>query len=128
MINLKNVLTINAVSSGITGLALIAFHDTVASLMHTDSSLPIVGVGVFLFIFALGVFSESRKELHYLNGTRIIIALDILWVIVSLSLVAFELFQLSTIGYIVIAAVAMWVALMAMLQIKGLKQVIISKK
>lgn len=128
MINLKNVLTINAVSSGITGLALIAFHNAVASLLHTDSSLPIIGVGAFLFIFALGVFLESRNELHHGHGTRIIIALDILWVLVSLFLIAFELFQLSAIGYFLIAAVAMWVALMAVLQVKGLKQVIISKK
>ena len=121
MNKLKNVLTVNALSSGATGIILIAFDQPITSIFGIESNGPIIGVGIFLSLFALLVFKESRKDLPQSNAVRFIVALDILWVVTSFTLVLLQLFQLTTIGYVLISAIALWVALMAVLQIRGLK-------
>ncbi len=56
---------------------------------------------------------------------KLIIALDIIWVVESLIIVVPQLFGLSFLGYFLIGAVAGWVALMAFLQARGLKQYLV---
>lgn len=127
MNKLQNVLTINALSSGATGIILIVFNQPITSIFGTESNIPIIAVGAFLFLFALMVFKEGRKDVPHNKTIRLVIALDILWVVMSFALVLLQLFQLSTIGYVLIAAVALWVTLMAILQIRGLKLLNVSK-
>lgn len=122
MATLKNVLLINAFSSGATGLLLIFFSGYVSKLFGLASLFPFVGVGIFLLVFALFVWIQSRRNPMNKRWIKIIIALDILWVVESLMIVLPQMFGLTSIGYILIAAVAGWVLLMAILQMKGLKQ------
>lgn len=119
---LKNVLTINALTSGATGLGLVLFSKAIAALFGVTNAIPFVGVGIFLFAFAVLVFVESRRNPHQLGSVRTIITLDIVWVVVSLAVVLLQLFSLSTVGYVLITAVALWVAAMAFLQSRGLGQ------
>ena len=122
MATLKNVLLVNALSSGATGLLLIFCSGYVSKLFGVTSTLPFVEVGVFLFVFALIVWMQSRRNPMNKKWIKIIIALDILWVIESLIIILPKMFGLTSIGYVLIAAVAGWVLLMAILQMKGLKQ------
>ena len=122
MKNLKNVLLINAVSSGATGLGLIAFAAPVAVLFGANNPVPVTGVGIFLLAFAILVFTESRRATHNLNMVKLIIALDISWVIGSIVIVLLQLFNLTPLGYLAIGTVALWVAGMAYLQVNGMKR------
>lgn len=123
MISLKNVLLINAVSSGATGMGLVVLAETVAGLFGTTAVGAVMGVGIFLVVFAAGVLNEAMQCTTRITNVYIIIALDILWVIGSIAIVLPQLFNLSAIGYIAITAVALWVAAMAYLQMKGVKQI-----
>ena len=122
MTTLRNVLMINAISSGATGLILIVLPGFVAGLFETSSTRPFVGVGIFLVAFAILVFRASLQNPLRLPLVWLIIGLDSLWVIASLTVISFQLFEISTLGYVFIAAVAGWVALMAYLQFNGAKQ------
>ena len=123
MTSLKNVLLINAVSSGATGVGLIVFARTVADLFGTPQSQVFTGVGIFLVAFAAGVLYEGFQKSPRPLQVYTIITLDVLWVIGSFAIVLPQLFNLSVIGYIAITAVALWVAAMAYLQIREVKQV-----
>lgn len=127
MKTLKNVLLINALSSAATGIGLVVFAPIVADLFGISAYKVLWGVGVFLFSFAAMVFIESRKYHHNLKMVRLIIALDITWVLGSVAIVLLQMFQLSGIGYFAVSAVAIWVAAMAYLQISGVKQITAAK-
>ena len=123
MTNLKNVMLINAVSSGATGLLLILFPGYTAQLFGAGRQLPFVLAGIFLVLFAVLAFWHSRRDPLSTGWVKIIVALDILWVVESLILLFPKLFGFSAVGYMLIAGVALWVAVMAALQAKGLKQI-----
>ena len=80
MKTLKNVLLVNALSSGATGLGLIAFAAPVAILFGISETTPVMEVGIFLVAFAILVFREGRRTIHNLRMVKLIIALDIGWV------------------------------------------------
>ena len=122
MITLKNTLLLNAVSSGVTGLGLIAAAEPIADLFGATSATPIIGTGIFLVLFAGLVFIAHRK--NPLDGKLVqwIILLDTLWVVSSIAILVLQPLMWSGIAYVAIAAVAAWVAAMAFLQYKGLRQ------
>lgn len=127
MKTLKNVLLINALSSGATGIGLIVFARGVAELFGIVAYGVLWGVGFFLFSFAVLVFVESRRYPHNPRTVKLIIALDVMWVVGSLVIVLLQMFNLSGIGYLATSAVALWVAAMAYLQINGVKQITSAK-
>jgi len=122
MTSLKNVLMINAASSGLTGLILTFLSGFVAGLFDVTNRIPFVGVGIFLLAFAFFVFITSLQNPMRESTVIIIVWMDALWVIVSAGIVALQPFDMKPIGYILIAAVACWVMLMAYLQYHGTKQ------
>lgn len=127
MKTLKNVMLINAISSGATGLGLAVFPKTIAGLFETAATMPFVEVGIFLVAFAALVFSVSRGNPMNTRLVRLVIVLDTLWVIGSAAILLFQPFPISLIGYVFIGAVAIWVAAMAYLQAAGLRQITVSK-
>jgi hypothetical protein len=124
MITLKNVMLINAVSSGATGAGLLFASKVVADIFGINQTQPFVGVGIFLVAFAAVVYLVSRQNPMNANAVRLLIAGDTLWVVTSLVIVLFQVFDISMLGYFLIGAVALWVAAMAYLQFKGLNQTI----
>jgi hypothetical protein len=122
MLRLKNVLLINAISSGATGLALIVFASAIADIFGVTATTAITEVGIFLLVFALFVFREGQRITPNSNAVKVIITLDVTWVIPSTLIVILQLFKLTSLGYITIVAVALWVAVMAYLQRVGLKE------
>jgi hypothetical protein len=123
MLTLKNVLRINGISSGATGLGLIVFASAVADLFGVSNSAAIQEVGVFLVVFALFVLWESQRTIHRWKIVRLIIALDSMWVLASGVIVILQLFNLTMLGYLSIGAVAAWVAGMAYLQNAASKEI-----
>jgi hypothetical protein len=122
MNSLKKVLLINGLSSGATGLLLWIFSAYTAKLFGTADNVPFIVVGIFLVLFSVIVIIQAARKTASRGWIRLIIALDIIWVIESLFILVPKMFDLTTIGYLLIAGVAAWVALMAVLQIRGLKR------
>ena len=119
---LKNVLVINGITSGATGLLLIVFAKFFAEIFAATEVMPFVGVGVFLVLFAVLVLSQGLKVSPREKMVLLISVLDISWVVGSVAIVVLQLFSLSSVGYVLIAAVAAWVSLMAILQLKGVRR------
>lgn len=122
MITLKNVLLVNALSSGATGLLLALMPQTIANLFGANQSWPFLETGIFLIVFALLVFYAYTQKSIKPGLVKTIIYLDTTWVIGSMIIVVFTPFNLSVWGYVLITAVALWVAAMAYLQNLGLKK------
>ena len=122
MKTLKNILMLNAVSSGSTAIILIFFAPMVAGIFEVPDTSDFYGTGIFLLVFAGLVFFESLQKTIRPNRVLFISALDLLWVVASLAIVVLHMFNLSFIGYCLISAVAVWVAAMAYLQSKGVKR------
>lgn len=115
---LKNVLLINAISSGITGLLLVLTPDIFASLFKTDKLTPFMAVGIFLILFSLVALINALQKPINKSLTQVIIGLDLSWVLISIIITMILFSSISLIGSIIILAVASWVGLMAYLQKK----------
>jgi hypothetical protein len=89
--------------------------------------MPFMATGIFLVAFALLVYYASRQKSTNKTLVKWIIALDIMWVADSLIVVIGQLFGITFISYAITLAVALWVALMAFLQIRGLKETFVLK-
>lgn len=121
MLPLSTTMQINAISSGATGAVLIMFAKPVASIFGVTQTAPFICIGIFLVLFAALVFIVSKKQPINTQAVRFIVLLDVLWVITSLFAIIFLFSTITSIGNMVIAVVAVWVAGMAYLQSKGFK-------
>ena len=119
--SLKNVLLLNGVSSGATGVLLLAFARFFANLFLITSTMAFTGVGIFLIMFASFVIWVALGDINR-RTVQLIITLDTIWVGLSLIVAIVFYDEISLIGSILIEAVALWVAAMAILQTKSLKQ------
>jgi hypothetical protein len=122
MISLKQVLLVNAVSSGATGALLMLFPATATSLFGVAAVAPFLAVGGFLLVFAAGVGYEGMQKPLRPTRVQLIIGLDVIWVVGSLVAIALLFPVLSTQGNMLILAVAGWVAAMAYLQTRALRE------
>lgn len=112
---------VNAASSAATGLLLVVDAGPAAGLFGAVSPTPFVWVGAFLILFGAEVWLISRQNPIRPALVQLVIALDVSWVVCSLAIVGLQLFSLSLAGYVLITAVALWVAAMAILQRRGLR-------
>jgi hypothetical protein len=128
MLTLKTVLFVNGISSAVTGLGLVSFAAPVATVFGLDQKAPFTFTGVFLIVFGLYVLSTALSKVLSLHAVKLITILDIVWVLASIAVVAIDGSKISVIGNISIIAVAAWVALMAALQSRGLKQKLVMSR
>ena len=122
MTTLRNVLMINAISSGLTGLILVIAPRFVAYLFATSFTQPFIVVGMFLVAFSTLVVVAAFQNPLRAGMINLIIVLDSSWVIASLAVIVLQLLEISALGYFFIAGVAAWVLLMAYFQFGGLRQ------
>lgn len=122
MLPIKTTLLVNGISSGVTGIGLIAIARTVAGIFGVSQSAPFAGTGIFLVLFAMLVVSAGLKKTTNPSTVRLITALDLLWVVASVILVIADGRYFSFIGNVLIVAVAAWVGMMAILQRQWLKK------
>ncbi|MCO4819136.1 MAG: hypothetical protein KC517_05895 [Bacteroidetes bacterium] len=118
MHKLKKYLLMNSAFSAISGLALVFMSDAINALFNIDNSIVLPAIGINLLVFSLIVYYVAIKLLKRNSLVTLISALDILWVIGSAVIVVFQLFNLSTAGYIVIGLVAIWIGFLGSMQIK----------
>lgn len=119
----KNVLLVNGISSGATGILLIAFADFSARLFQLTDTMIFTGVGIFLVAFATFVIRVALNGKAERSKIRLIIALDVIWTVSSFILVMLFHEKISSMGNALIIAVALWVTAMIFLQTKSLKQI-----
>jgi hypothetical protein len=115
MEKLKKVLLLNAITSAFTGLLLVSFSGLTAELFGLNTSPINISVGVFLLVYAMFVIYTASKALAH---TRVVIILDVAWVVCSAVVLMAYGSKISWVGNLLIMAVALWVGLMAFLQNK----------
>ena len=120
--NLKNILLLNAISSGIAGIVLALGGPLFKNLFGLPDPLPFVFVGVFLALFALFVLFVALAENINLRLVQVIIGLDITWVLASVMVIILTASWMTVWGILITLGVAFWVALMAVLQINRSKR------
>ena len=119
--NLKNILLLNATSSGFAGIVLALGAPLFKNLFGLPELLPFIFVGVFLSLFALFVLFVARAEKINFRLVQLIIALDVAWVLASIMVVVLTASLMTIWGTLITLGVAIWVALMAVLQINRSK-------
>jgi len=118
---------VNGITSGLTGIALILFSQFFSNLFQVTTAYPFVATGVFLALFAGLVIWIAGFGLDQKRKIELVVALDSIWSIVSILFVIFFNHEVSMVGNVLIVSVALWVAAMAFLQNRGLKQISLSK-
>ena len=116
MKSLKTILTVNALSSGATGLLLVIAPGFFADLFGIEATSPFVFTGWFLVLFAAFVQFVAITKAHNPGLVNLIIMLDVAWVIGSIVAILFLMNSISVIGSLLIGGVAIWVAAMAYYQ------------
>lgn len=116
MLTLSNILKINAISSGATGLLLVIFSKFSANLFAVKTQLPFIITGLFLIVFSLFVAYQAYQKPLNVKEIVSIIWMDRLWVITSLVTTPVLYGSISITGTIIIVVIAAWVGLMAYLQ------------
>lgn len=120
---LRGALIGNAALSLTSGLLLVVASETVAGWL--GPAVPanlMLGLGVLFLIFGADVAIVARREEPKLAQAGIITALDSLWVVGSLVVLAVFSGQLSTLGIWLVAVQALIVADFALLQFLGIRQ------
>ncbi|MBO9731278.1 MAG: hypothetical protein J7623_21750 [Chitinophaga sp.] len=120
MKQLKTVLLVNALSSAAAGLLFLVLAAPFASLFGITNVLLFEATGVFLLLFAGFVMYAATRSPITAGMTKLVTLLDISWVLASMVVVIEFGHVITMVGSLIILAIAAWVALMALLQYRGL--------
>lgn len=117
---LNNTLRVNAAFSLLAGIDFILFDRTITGILSGRDLGSLAPTGIMLIGFAVFVFAVSlMKHVNkYLVG--VIIAMDVLWVLGSILLVAANGAMFTASGIFLILLVAAIIGLFASLQSVGL--------
>jgi len=122
---LKNILLLNGISSGLTGLLLLLFSSKLSDLFNLMNNQYFIFVGGFLVLFSIYVCLTAMKLKQNLLKVKSIVVLDLAWVIGSVVIIGFGYHTISWIGIVLIIGIAIWVGTMALLQHLYLKKELI---
>ena len=119
---LRNALMANAVFSFTSGIIIVIFSSQLSTVMNiaNNATLLIIGIGLLIFASTI-VFIRAKKEVHA-KSIKSIIVQDWIWVIGSAIMLIFRPLGISTVGNIIIGIIAIIVMLLAILQMKSLRQ------
>jgi hypothetical protein len=109
MKELQKYLTINSLFSAVSGLGMVLFPSALNTFFNLSNSYIFPILGINLIVFALIIGYIVQKQLHNKSLVNLICGLDGLWVLGSLGIVVFQLFDLSTNSNIAIGLVAVWI-------------------
>jgi hypothetical protein len=118
---LRRVLALDAVSSGLMGLAMLSFASFISQLLNLPVEL-IRDAGLVLLPFAVFVGYIAAREQPPRAGVWVIIALNVLWVVDSLALLFMGWAAPNALGYAFVIAQALAVGVFAELEYVGLKK------
>ena len=117
---LRRSLMGNGIFSVTSGVLFVAAAKPIASLLGIDMPILVVGVGISLIVFAVGLFRNAFRENLSQTEALLAIVLDFSWVIGSAVLIALGV--LSTSGNWAVAALADVVLVFAVFQTVGLRR------
>ena len=119
---LKLFLYENSAFSFIMGFLMLGFPTTVAGWMGTESHIIFTVLGILLIVWALDVLWVARQNPIKLLFVRLIIGADVLWVVGSALILAFNLFDFSATGNWTVLIVADIVMIFAIGQYAGIRR------
>ena len=119
MSELKKYLSINSLFSGLSGIVLIFLNDWLCVFFGVDNKLIFPIIGINLTVFSAFVWYVSRNQITNKALVNLISGLDVLWVVGSLAIISFNLFNLTSNGNILIGIVAIWIAFLGFKQIQN---------
>ena len=90
-------------------------------LFNIDNAYVFPIIGANLLVFSAFVLFVAKKQLANKTLVNIITTLDFLWVLGSIVIVGFGIFNISKVGNIFISIVAVWIAFLAYQQFKNNK-------
>jgi hypothetical protein len=114
-LDLRAVLRLDAVASGTLGLAAVAGAGVLDTALGLPSSL-LLGVGVFLVVYAAGLVALAGRAVIPRPATWVVVLGNSAWVLASLGLVVGAWDRLTVLGAIIVLAQAAAVAVFADLQ------------
>ena len=118
MNELKKFLKINSLFSMACGVVMLSFSDKLNSFFNINNEYIFPVIGFNLMFFSILVYYVYQKHLSNKLLVNIISSLDALWVIGSLIIILFDLFNLSNNGKIIIGLIAVWIAFLGYKQFK----------
>ena len=119
---LMRALTLNAVFSGFSGLGMLLAANWLAEQLGLPGPTNVYVVAVFLLIFAAQLANIVRTGEIRTWEIVAIIAGDLLWVAGSIVLGTLYFQDFSTVGALLVDAVALVVLIFAVMQIRGLRE------
>ena len=114
--SIRIALTSNAIFSGLCGIDLLVFNRFFSNLMGVSEPFVLTIIGIGLLIFSATLFLTAFAKEIKPKAVKIITAQDWAWVIGSIVILTGGFFDLTVIGNVLIAAVALVVASFALLQ------------
>ncbi len=117
---LKLWLSINACFSGISGLTMIFFSDALQKIFGFTHPVVFPVVGLSLLLFSASLLYVTRYQLDNPGKIMTISLMDGLWVLGSLVIIIFQLFDLTRTGYFLMLITAIFVGLFGMMQYRCL--------
>jgi hypothetical protein len=114
-LDLRAVLRLDAVASGTLGLAATAGAGVLDTALGLPSSL-LLGVGVFLVVYAAGLVALAGRTVIPRPATWVVVLGNSAWVLASLGLVVGAWDRLTVLGAVIVLAQAAAVAVFADLQ------------
>ena len=100
---------------------MLVFSSGLNSFFNVQNEYVFSIIGLNLIVFSVFVWFVSRKQLTNKILITLISGLDTLWVLGSLIIILFGLFDLSRNGNILIGIVAVWIGFLGYKQFKNNK-------
>ncbi|MFI6505576.1 hypothetical protein [Nonomuraea typhae] len=118
---LRAVLAADALVTGANGLAYLAAAPLIGEFLGPDAGL-LRGLGAFLLVYGAAVALLAARREAGPAGTRIVIALNVVWTLGSIAAVVSGALEFTTAGAFWAVAQALVVGVFAELQIVGLRK------
>ncbi|MEV4839408.1 hypothetical protein AB0K05_33235 [Nonomuraea sp. NPDC049486] len=118
---LRLVLAVDAVVTGVNGLAYLAAAGLLSDLLGPDAGL-LRGIGIFLLAYGVAVGLLAGRRQVSEAGTQVVVGLNVVWAPASIAAVVTGLLAFTTIGAVWAILQALVVAGFAVLQIAGLRK------
>jgi hypothetical protein len=119
---LRRTLLANSLFSAVSGVVLTFDAQPIASFLGLDIPWILVGIGISLLFYAVGLFQTAvREPLNRLLAITAIV-LDTAWVVGSAVILFTNWLPLTTPGWWAVAIMADLVAVFAALQFYGLRR------
>jgi hypothetical protein len=118
---LPKILLADGITSGVSGLGLVAMPARIASLIGAPSAALVAGIGAVLILFGVALVRLATRRIPGRGETMLIAALNLAWVAASAVVVATG--GLSTLGNWVVILVGIVVLGFAILELQRLPPV-----